>query len=146
MEHTYDLSRFTAAHQRDYTCALQEIRGGRKYSHWMWYIFPQLQGLGRSSTSEYYGIRGKEEAAAFLADPYLGGNLREICQVLLQLPECNPANIFGYTDAMKLRSSMTLFQCASREEPLFTQVLEKYFQGKPDCRTIRMLENPGGEP
>lgn len=140
MNNSYDLSRFTQAHRRDYACALREIRNGHKRSHWMWYIFPQLKGFGQSQTSEYYGISGADEAAAFLEDPYLGANLIEICRALLQLPGNDPVDIFGYTDAIKLRSSMTLFQYVSQGETVFTEVLEKYFYGRPDSRTIKVLE------
>lgn len=142
MESTYNLSRFTQAHQMDYTCALQEIRNGRKESHWMWYIFPQLKGFGRSYNSEYYGLSGAEEAASFLADPYLGANLIEICEALLQLPEKDPVIVFdSYIDAQKLRSSMTLFQYVSQNESVFTEVLEKYFNGRIDYKTVKVLES-----
>ncbi len=137
----YDLTRFTFAHQRYYETALAEIKNGRKTSHWMWYIFPQLKDLGRSSTSKYYGIHDLNEAKAFLEDDYLGNNLKEIATALLQL-KCNDSRlIMGRPDDMKLKSSMTLFKLAAPEENIFNQVLEKFFAGKPDYRTINLLES-----
>lgn len=135
----YDLTKFTIAHQRYFVTALNEIKNGRKTGHWMWYIFPQLIGLGRSNTSEYYGIQDLNEAKAFLEHDYLGKNLKEISTALLQL-ECDDARmIMGSPDDMKLRSSMTLFKLAAPEEEVFNQVLQKYFSGKPDYRTINLL-------
>jgi len=138
-EKTYDLSRFTKAHQRDFSTALSEIKGGRKYSHWMWYIFPQIYGLGFSATSQFYSIRRLSEAEAFLSDPYLGSNLREICSCLLELETCDAHYIFGSPDDMKLKSSMTLFYAASDGERLFKQVLDKFFGGKADERTLEII-------
>ena len=105
----------------------------------MWYIFPQLQGLGRSSTSQYYGIKDRGEAIAFLDDPYLGGNLLEISRVLLSLEGSNPTLIFGRPDDMKLKSCMTLFASISSVGSVFHQVLDKYFMGREDRRTLAML-------
>ena len=136
----YDLSRFEKAHRADYQTALSEIKSGRKRSHWMWYIFPQVIGLGRSSTSEYYAIHDIGEAKAFLDDDYLGSNLVEICNALLALDSDNATEIFGKLDDMKLKSSMTLFACASEtEHSIFTDVLNKFFDGKPDRRTMQIL-------
>lgn len=134
-----DLSRFTCAQQSHYQQALSEIRTGRKHTHWMWFIFPQLQGLGYSATSQYYAIRSLDEARAFLQDPYLGGNLREICQALLDLSSHDPLEVFGRPDDRKLCSSMTLFACADPQCELFEQVIAKYFGGRKDGRTLRML-------
>lgn len=136
---SYDLSRFTDAHKYSFDRALSEIKNGRKQSHWMWYIFPQLKGLGFSVTSEYYGIVDLNEAKAFLSDPYLGNNLIEICSVLLTLKPPNATEISGTPDDMKLRSSMTLFDCASPDNSLFRQVLNKFYGGNPDYSTLRML-------
>ena len=133
------LERFLPAHRRDYPDALREIRGGRKRSHWMWYIFPQLRGLGYSSTADYYGIRDGAEARAFLADPYLGASLREISQALLELPGDDAYAVFGYPDHLKLCSCMTLFAAVSEPGSVFRRVLEKYFQGQPDRRTLELL-------
>ena len=135
----YDLSRFTLAHKKDYSIALSEIRQGHKQSHWIWYIFPQLKGLGRSSTSEYYGMKDLNEAKAFLQDEYLASHLIEISSALLALQSDDARMVMGRPDDMKLKSSMTLFHMANPDEPVFSQVLEKYFKGKPDYRTIKML-------
>ena len=139
MEAAFDLSRFTDAQRRAYPAALREIRSGRKRSHWMWYIFPQLRGLGRSATAEYYAIQSLEEAAAFLRDPYLGGNLREISGALLALAGDDPTAVFGWPDDLKLRSCMTLFAAVSPEDAVFQQVLDKYYGGSPDELTLSLL-------
>lgn len=142
MEKTYDLSRFVIAHQRDYQTALSEIKRGRKTSHWMWYIFPQIEGLGFSSMSQLYAIKDEGEAKAFLADSYLGSNLREICEALYGLESNDAFAVFGSPDDRKLRSSMTLFEYVSGEE-IFGRILEKFFDGKRDSYTLRKLENRG---
>ena len=136
-----NLERFIKAQQNygTYQTALAEIRNGRKETHWMWYIFPQMLGLGVSPTSQYYAIRSMEAAKAYLNDPYLGGNLREICQALLQLESSNAAGIFGWPDDLKLRSSMTLFTLAAGEDSVFAKVLEKFFDGKYDAMTLQLL-------
>ena len=134
-----DLYRFISAHQTSYRQALAEIQNGRKVTHWMWFIFPQLQGLGHSATSQYYAIRSLDEARAYLQDPYLGGNLLEISRALLALDTNDPVQVFGRPDDRKLCSSMTLFACASPECTVFSQVLQKYFGGRKDRRTLRML-------
>ena len=134
-----DLTRFVSAQRSDYETALSEIRDGRKRSHWMWYIFPQLRGLGRSDTAMYYGIIGKAEAKAYLADKVLGGRLREICNTLVQVKGKSATDIFGPLDAMKLKSSMTLFYLVSGKEEIFRKVLAKYFDEKLDQKTIDML-------
>lgn len=134
-----DLQRFTEAQKQDFDLAFEEIRKGRKRSHWMWYIFPQIRGLGFSSMSAYYGIQSLEEARDFLKDPYLGGNLRRICQVLLKLDTDDPRQVFGSPDDLKLRSSMTLFQEAEGKGGVFTKVLEKYYGGSPDQKTLKIL-------
>lgn len=138
-DNTYDLRRFISAQKQDYLTALEEIRRGRKRSHWMWYIFPQLRGLGMSSTSYFYGIESLEEARAFLDDPYLGGNLREISQALLSLDTGDARSVMGSPDDLKLRSSMTLFSLAAPEEPVFKKVLEKFYRGVQDPATLRIL-------
>lgn len=139
---TYDLSKFVRAHERDYVAALSEIRNGQKVSHWIWYIFPKLKGLGRSSTSDYYGIQDLDEAKAFLRDEYLGAHLLEISSALLQL-DCDDAGVvMGRPDNLKLKSSMTLFSLADPEEDIFKKVLEKYFDGMVDAQTLKMLGIP----
>lgn len=135
----YDLSRFTDAQKRDYDTALAEIKSGRKRSHWMWYIFPQIQGLGRSQTAQYYAIRDLGEAVAYLNDPYLGKNLIEISQALLSIEGSSASQIFGSPDDMKLRSSMTLFALAAQDNQIFREVLAKYYHGKMDERTIKTI-------
>ncbi len=135
----YDLSKFIQAHQKSYETALSEIQNGRKSSHWIWYIFPQLKGLGRSSTSEYYGIQNLDEARAFFQNEYLGQHLIEITSALLQLDSDDASAVMGTPDDMKLKSSMTLFALANPEEKIFKEVLNKYFNGKPDYKTMSML-------
>lgn len=139
MKTQYNLDRFVKAQCGDYQTALSEIKKGRKRSHWMWYIFPQLKGLGRSPTSEFYGIASLEEAVAFLENPYLGGNLREICSALTALATSNAREVFGVPDDMKLKSSMTLFAHACSSNQIFLDVLEKYFQGQQDTQTLKLL-------
>lgn len=139
MEGIIDLSRFTEAHERSYLTALEEIGKGRKRTHWMWNIFPQIRGLGYSPASRYYAVRDLEEAAAFLRDPFLGGHLSEICGVLLELESCSAAEVFGRPDDMKLRSSMTLFSIVAGEDSVYQKVLDKFFEGKRDAQTLRIL-------
>ena len=141
-----DLSRFHNVQQYDYEIALDEIKQERKRSHWMWYIFPQLAGLGRSSVAQYYGIADLEEAVNYLRDPVLGSRLIEISTVLLQCESNDALKIFGPPDDIKLRSSMTLFDVAAGAAGLncnvFSKVLEKFFDGKPDKLTLEILQPP----
>ena len=123
-----------------YADALAELKAGRKYSHWMWYIFPQIKGLGVSSTSEYYGITDIKEAAAYLADPILGAHMRELCEVLLSLPTDDAYAVFGSPDDKKLRSSMTLFALAADDPQMFAAVLEKFYGGKRCTRTLDRID------
>lgn len=136
---TYDLGRFKAAQEWDYQQALSEIRAGRKRSHWIWYIFPQLQGLGRSSMCARYGIKGMGEAEAYLSDEVLRARLIEISQALLELNAQDPVAVMGHIDALKLRSCMTLFSLARNTDPVFQAVLNRYYGGEPDKRTIELL-------
>lgn len=133
------LDRFLNAQQGDYAAALAEVRRGRKTSHWMWYIFPQIAGLGQSSTARYYSIRDLEEAREYYAHPVLGQRLREISGALLELRGSDPVAVFGGIDSMKLKSSMTLFALAAPDDPLFQQVLDKYYGGEQDALTLRIL-------
>ena len=133
------LDRFLDAQWGDYAAALAEVRRGRKTSHWMWYIFPQIAGLGQSSTARYYSIRDLEEAREYYAHPVLGQRLREISGVLLELRGSDPVAVFGGIDSMKLKSSMTLFAVAAPDDPLFRQVLDKYYGGEQDVLTLRIL-------
>jgi uncharacterized protein (DUF1810 family) len=136
-----DLSRFLKAHENNYQQALSEIKSGQKKSHWMWYIFPQLAGLGHSETARFYGIINLTEAEEFLKHPVLGKNLIEISEVLLALEECDPHVIFGSPDDLKLKSCMTLFSLVSHSNPVFTNVLMKFFDGDDDQATIMLLQN-----
>lgn len=133
------LDRFLDAQRGDYAAALAEVRRGRKTSHWMWYIFPQIAGLGQSSTARYYSIRDLEEAREYYSHPVLGQRLREISGVLLELRGSDPVAVFGGIDSMKLKSSMTLFAVAAPDDPLFQQVLDKYYGGEQDVLTLRIL-------
>ncbi len=138
---SYDLARFVKAQAGPfgYDRALAEIRAGRKQSHWMWYIFPQLAGLGRSETARYYGIRDLSEAAAYLAHPLLGPRLREISAALLELESSDALAVMGSPDHLKLHSCMTLFLAADPAAEVFRQVLDKFYQGRPDGRTLGLL-------
>ena len=139
MKEPFDLTRFEEAHRRDFATALAEIQTGRKRTHWIWYIFPQLRGLGRSYTAQYFGIPDLDAAKAFLAHPILGQNLLSITRALLELEENNPTRILGTPDDLKLRSSMTLFEAAASEHPEFAAVLEKFYSGKRDPLTLELL-------
>ncbi|RYE90564.1 MAG: DUF1810 domain-containing protein [Cytophagaceae bacterium] len=133
------LQRFLDAQRADYATAYAEITAGRKRSHWMWYIFPQIRGLGFSETARYYGITGAAEAAAYLQHPVLGSRLVEISQALLALPGSNATSIMGSPDDLKLRSSMTLFAVVPDTEPVFQAVLDKFFGGVKDAKTLQLL-------
>jgi len=134
-----DLERFVAAQDQVYGDVLDELRHGRKTSHWMWFVFPQIAGLGRSETSRHFAIRTLEEARAYLAHPVLGARLRECTAAVLASPARTADEILGSIDAVKLRSSMTLFQRAAPDEPVFGQVLDRYFGGVADPATERLL-------
>jgi len=140
MEQETGLQRFVDAQERDYPIALSEIKTGRKQSHWMWYIFPQISGLGFSETARYYAIRNRNEAESYLRHPVLGKRLKEISSVLTSLPENNAHNIFGSPDDLKLRSCMTLFSMVPGADPVFQQVLDKFFAGAGDEKTMRLIE------
>jgi len=139
MNNTYNLDRFIKAQEQDYAIALSEIKNGRKESHWMWYIFPQALGLGYTSTSIQYGIKDLGEAKAYLDNNILGKRLIEISNALLALPTNNAKEIFGGTDSMKLRSSMTLFSLVPGTDNVFQLVLDKFFNGKRDDQTLQLL-------
>ena len=136
---TYDLERFVAAQDRVYADVVEELRHGRKTGHWMWFVFPQIAGLGFSPMSQRYAISSLEEARAYLAHPTLGARLRECARLLLETTGRTAEDIFGSIDAMKLRSSMTLFGRAVPQEPLFGQVLNRFFGGVPDDTTDARL-------
>ncbi|PSR55537.1 DUF1810 domain-containing protein [Adhaeribacter arboris] len=134
-----NLKRFMDAQEADYSMALAEVKNGRKRSHWMWYIFPQIQGLGFSEISKFYAIQDINEAEAFLKHPILGSRLVLICQELLQLKENNANKIFGSPDDLKLKSSMTLFSLVPDTDPVFQQVLDKFFNGTKDSKTLQIV-------
>lgn len=140
MSKEYELERFVEAQQLSYAWALREMQRGRKQTHWMWYIFPQLRGLGRSYNSQYYGIADLGEARAYLAHPVLGTRLRELCAVILSLEGNDPRALMGSPDDKKLRSSMTLFANATEDNGVFLAVLEKYYGGAQDPATLGKLK------
>jgi len=135
----YDLARFVHAQEDDYDRALAEIRSGRKQSHWMWYIFPQFAGLGFSSMSSRYAIQSLAEAKAFLAHPVLGPRLLACAEAVVSIDGRSATDIFGSPDDMKLCSSATLFACVSSPGSVFDRVLDKYYQGTRDDKTLRLL-------
>ena len=135
-----DLKRFLEAQENDYETALAEIKRGRKQSHWMWYIFPQIAGLGFSSTSKFYAIKDRSEAESYLAHLLLGKRLIEISNALLQIEGKTANQIFGSPDDVKLKSSMTLFGALENTNPVFRKVLDKYFNGAKDQRTLELID------
>jgi uncharacterized protein (DUF1810 family) len=141
MTDPHDLDRFVRAQARGstYDAALAELRAGHKHSHWMWFVFPQIAGLGQSPTSRMYAIASLQEARAYLAHPVLGARLLECAQTLLGLQSVSAEQVFGGIDAIKLRSSMTLFMRAQPSQQLFADVLERYFDGRPDAATDQLL-------
>ncbi len=139
MNDPYDLNRFLVAQENEYEIALREIRNGRKQSHWMWFIFPQIAGLGRTETSKTYAIKCREEAVAYLEHSTLGERLREASEAVLSIQDKSAAEIFGTPDDLKLRSSMTLFKSVSTDNDVFLQVLDQYYQGEEDPQTFRIL-------
>jgi uncharacterized protein (DUF1810 family) len=135
----HDLARFVEAQEHDYVQALSEIRRGQKRSHWMWYIFPQIDGLGFSATSRRYSIKSVAEAEAYLRHPILGARLLETTRAALSIEGLSALEVFGSPDDMKLRSSATLFASVSPAGSVFEQLLTKYFGGKPDPQTLQLL-------
>jgi uncharacterized protein (DUF1810 family) len=141
MAEAYDLERFITAQSRNYRDALSEIRRGRKTSHWMWYVFPQLSGLGYSETAKFYGIKNAEEAQAYYEHPVLGSRLIEISGVLLDIKGKTAYQIFGSPDDLKLKSSMTLFNALTNADPVFAEVLDQYFADEKDDNTLTLLQS-----
>jgi uncharacterized protein (DUF1810 family) len=141
MEDPHRLGRFVDAQNANgkYQEVISELRSGRKLSHWMWYVFPQVKGLGQSSMANHYGITSLAEAQAYLRHPVLGPRLIECAQLLLSIDGKGATDIFGSLDAIKLRSSMTLFSRADPKQGVFRQVLDKYFRGSEDHETIKRL-------
>ena len=139
---TFNLERFITAQRENYTNALAEIRSGKKHSHWMWYVFPQIAGLGNSNYAKLYAIRNRNEAEAYLQHPLLGARLLEICLALLQLKESDALLVFGSPDNLKLKSSMTLFASVpGKDNAVFKQVLNKFFAEQMDSRTLEILDD-----
>jgi uncharacterized protein (DUF1810 family) len=135
----YNLARFVRAQETAYTQALSEIRSGRKVTHWMWYIFPQLDGLAFSSTSKHYAIKSLAEARAYLDHPLLGPRLLECAEAVVRLEGRSATEILGSPDDLKLRSCATLFACVSPRDSVFDRLLARYYQGERDSRTLHLL-------
>jgi len=136
-----DLNRFTRAQEGIYDRALAELRSGKKRTHWMWFIFPQIDGLGHSPTAKTYAIKNLEEARRYLNHPVLGPRLLECAAAVLSIEGRSVSEIFGYPDDLKLKSSMTLFARVAEPDSIFVKVLDKYYDGERDVRTRRLLEN-----
>jgi uncharacterized protein (DUF1810 family) len=139
MDDPYNLDRFLQAQEATYSIALNELRTGRKRSHWIWFIFPQLAGLGQSPTSQFYGIKSCEEAVAYLKHPILGARLHECLRVLQMLEPTSAGQVFGELDAMKFRSSLTLFARADGADPVVEGALYRWFGGRKDEKTLMLL-------
>jgi uncharacterized protein (DUF1810 family) len=138
---SFDPARFVDAQASVYDAVLAELRTARKRSHWMWFVFPQLKGLGHSATAQFYGLASRAEAQAYWRHPLLGPRLRECAALLLQAPPGQSAlQILGSPDDLKLRSCMTLFAEVAPQEPVFKAVLQRYFDGQPDPRTLDLLD------
>ena len=135
----FDLSRFTKAQENIYDSVLAELRSGQKRTHWMWFIFPQIDGLAYSATSKHYAIKSLEEARQYLNHPVLGTRLSECAETVLAIEGRSISEIFGYPDDLKLRSSMTLFASLTDPRSVFVRILDKYFYGKQDVRTLDLL-------
>jgi uncharacterized protein (DUF1810 family) len=135
----YNLERFISAQAAIFDTALAELKSGHKRTHWMWFIFPQFEGLGHSATSRYYAIRSREEAGQYLRHPVLGARLVQCAQAVLALDGSSALEIFGSPDNLKFRSSMTLFASVAQDEPVFGQVLEKFFDGEWDEMTLNLI-------
>lgn len=135
----HNLQRFLSAQERDYLIALSEIKNGSKQSHWIWYIFPQIKGLGRSYQSQFYGIANRQEAEAYLAEPILNARLREITLALLEHKDQTAEQILGRIDAMKVKSSMTLFDAITPND-IYADALNTFFAGKRCNRTLEYLQ------
>lgn len=135
----FELKRFVRAQEPVYAAVTAELAAGRKRTHWMWFVFPQLRALGRSSTALHYGIADRAEAEAYARHAVLGPRLRECCQLVLAIQGRTAHDIFGSPDDLKLRSSMTLFAAVAAEEPLFERVLARYYSGLMDPRTVELL-------
>ncbi len=141
MKAQYNLKRFIDAQESKFQNALNEIKNGRKQSHWMWFIFPQIAGLGFSETAKFYAIKNIEEASLYLQHPVLDSRLIEISQALLEIEGKSANQIFGSPDDLKLKSSMTLFSSVGDTNSVFETVLEKYFNGTKDLKTLKIIQD-----
>ena len=141
----YDLNRFVEAQGPVYAEVCDELRDGRKRTHWMWFVFPQLRGLGTSSMADRYGIASLDEARAYWAHPALGPRLRECVELVLAVPGRSAREIFGQPDDWKLHSCLTLFASAAPEEPVFANALDRFFEGRRSTRTSEMLGDQAGD-
>jgi uncharacterized protein (DUF1810 family) len=141
---TDELERFVEAQEPIYPSVVEELRQGVKSGHWMWFVFPQVAGLGRSPMSERYAIRSLEEARAYVAHPVLGARLRECARLVVAIPDRSAEEVFGPIDARKLRSSMTLFRLADPDEPVFPEILDRWFGGVTDPATEAILDAGDG--
>ena len=139
MRDRFQLQRFVDAQQPVYETVLGELRAGRKRTHWMWFIFPQIAGLGRSDMAQRFALASVEEAAAYLAHPVLGMRLRECCVLVMGIEGRSISEIFGHPDDLKFRSSMTLFARAAPDDPIFAACLKRFFGGEADARTLALL-------
>jgi uncharacterized protein (DUF1810 family) len=135
----HNLNRFTKAQSNVYSSVLSELKSGQKRSHWMWFIFPQIEGLGHSETTRFYAIKNIEEAQQYLNHPVLGARLRECSASVLGIKDRSIEDIFGFPDHLKLKSSMTLFSCVKNADPVFEVVLDRFFQRQPDTKTLELL-------
>ena len=142
MSDPFDLERFENAQQGSYATALKELRGGGKRTHWIWFIFPQFKGLGSSHTSEHFAIRSLDEARAYLAHPVLGPRLLECCDALMGWTHVSASDLLGHPDDLKLRSSMTLFELVDRPGGIFSRMLDAFFDGRRDERTLALAGRP----
>ena len=138
---TYNLNRFISAQDGVFESVLAELSSGQKRTHWMWFIFPQIDGLGQSTTSRYYSIKSRDEARQYLQHPVLGVRLLKCAELILAVEAKSASEIFGFPDDQKLKSSMTLFATVADSEAVFVHVLEKYFDGKRDEKTIYLLDS-----
>ena len=143
MDDPHDLERFVTAQEPVIATVRDELRAGRKRSHWMWFVFPQLRGLGTSSMAERFGIASLAEARAYLAHPVLGPRLRECCSLMLEVPGRSANAILGSPDDLKFRSCVTLFSLAQPQEPLFRACLDRFYGGEPDPRTLALCGTMG---
>ena len=138
---SYDLERFVSAQEQVIDRVKRELRGGRKRSHWMWFVFPQIAGLGRSEMAQRYAIESLEEAKAYLAHPVLGPRLRECTELVLDIEDRTANEIFGSPDDLKFRSSMTLFELAAEDGTLFADALNRYYDGDRDPKTLNRFDD-----